>query len=113
MLNQTGCRDVFPPLQDGEDIEDLVRQIERLKSMKVKNNCICAGTTTADSVFYGMPRLYVYDCSKGQRYSAYCPVCGRGGSCADCTSAYLALKKWNKMQTNLRTPLFGGGLNGK
>jgi len=24
--------DMLPPLQDGEDIEDLVRQIERLKS---------------------------------------------------------------------------------
>ena len=85
--------------------------------MKVKKiiPCICADheATTADSVFYGMPRLYVYDCSKGQRYSAYCPECGRGSNYDDCKSAYLALKKWNKMQTNLRTPLFGGGLNGK
>ncbi len=82
--------------------------------MKVKNilPCICADheATAADSVFYGMPRLYV---SAGQRYSAYCPECGRGSNYDDCKSAYLALKKWNKMQTGLRMPvLFGGEDNG-
>jgi hypothetical protein len=82
--------------------------------MKVKSiiPCVCADheATAADSVFYGMPRLYV---SVGQRYSAYCPKCGRGGSMGEHKSAYLALKDWNKIQADLRTPvLFGGEHNG-
>lgn len=72
--------------------------------MKVKNiiPCICADheATVTDSVFYGMPKLYV---STGQRYSAYCPKCGRGGSMSEHKSAYYALKDWNRIQTNLRT----------
>ena len=78
--------------------------------MKVKKiiPCICAGhkAAEADSVFFGMPRLYV---SVGQRYSAYCPECGRGGSMGEHKSAYLALKSWNAMQNDLRAPVSFGG----
>lgn len=82
--------------------------------MKVKDiiPCICADheATAADSVSYRMPRLLV---SAGQRYSAYCPECGRGGSMGEHKSAYYALKYWNRIQTDLRTPIsFGGENNG-
>ena len=66
--------------------------------MKVDHieTCVCIDhePTAADSVYYGMPQLKV---TKGQKWSAFCPNCGRGG-CLDFKSQYLALADWNKMQ---------------
>lgn len=66
--------------------------------------CVCVDhkPDVADSCYYGMPQLKVsvgLDTSK-QFYTPYCPNCGRGG-CIEYKSAYLALKGWNKMQTEL------------
>ena len=62
--------------------------------------CVCIEhePTTADSVSYGMPQLVV---TRGQRYSAFCPNCGRGSKMDEHKSAYLALKAWNDTQERL------------
>ena len=67
--------------------------------------CVCVDhkPDVMDSCYYGMPQLKVsvgfVDTSR-QFYTPYCPNCGRGG-CIEYKSAYLALKGWNKMQTEL------------
>lgn len=67
--------------------------------------CICIGSepTVSDSVFYGMPILCPYNSNAEhkQYWDIKCPNCGRGGLFEE-KSAYLALKKWNKMQESLR-----------
>lgn len=57
--------------------------------MKVDHieTCVCIDhePTVADSVYYGMPQLKVI---KGQKWSAFCPNCGRGG-CLDLSRSIL------------------------
>ena len=69
--------------------------------MKVDHieTCICCDheSTCADSVYYGMPQLKVSGGGDQQRFTAYCPECGRGGV-VEHKSAFLALRSWNKMQ---------------
>lgn len=64
--------------------------------------CVCIEhiPMVADSVYYGMPQIKVSGGGKSQRFSPYCPECGRGG-CTEYKSAYLALKHWNEMQEHL------------
>ncbi len=66
--------------------------------------CICTKEkeNENDSVFHGMPILIV---DKNQYYSCQCPLCGRGGFFNGYRSSYLALKAWNKIQEELRTPI--------
>lgn len=67
--------------------------------------CICIDhkPTVADSVYYGMPQLKVSGnyLPHKQYWSAFCPNCGRGG-CMEEKSAYLALKRWNDLQSELQ-----------
>ena len=74
--------------------------------MKVKKiiPCICCDhePNAGDSVYYGMPQLKVTQGS--EFFEAYCPNCGRGGMFQH-KSAYLALKHWNELQSNLRKTL--------
>ena len=64
--------------------------------------CVCIDhePTCGDSVHYGMPQLKVAGGGKNQRFTPYCPNCGRGG-CSEHKSAYLALKDWNEMMERL------------
>lgn len=68
--------------------------------------CVCCDhePDCSDSVFFGMPQLRVCDSPSGTGYfTAFCPSCGRGGSFQYC-SAYLALRAWNAMQEDLKSP---------
>ena len=60
--------------------------------------CICCDhePNAGDSVYYSMPQLKV----SGKYFEVYCPNCGRSGI-NQYKSAYLALKAWNEMQTEL------------
>lgn len=66
--------------------------------------CICCEyePSSADSVYYGMPQLKVCGGKPTTFFEVFCPVCGRGGL-FQFKSAYLALKFWNDMQTDLRS----------
>lgn len=69
--------------------------------MKVDKILPCVCSVPVDYIkdsYDGMPRMTV---SFGQRYSAYCPKCGRGSELGDYKSAYLALRYWNKLQETL------------
>jgi hypothetical protein len=63
--------------------------------------CICTKDVDFNADGYnGMPILRVF--GGGDRYfDAKCPKCGRGGL-FQFKSAYLALRDWNEMQTELR-----------
>lgn len=75
--------------------------------MKIKIiPCVCTELKNdgSDSVYSGMPILYVtdyYESCDTQFYAAKCPKCGRGGL-IQYKSAYLALRAWNKMQKQVR-----------
>lgn len=71
--------------------------------------CVCIDhkPTDADSVYYGMPQLKVCGGKPNTWFEVYCPNCGRGGFFQD-KSAYLALKRWNEMQEQLRVPFHLG-----
>ena len=66
--------------------------------------CICCEhePSSDDSVYYGMPQLKVCGGKPTTYFEVFCPVCGRGGL-FQFKSAYLALKDWNDMQTQLRS----------
>lgn len=66
--------------------------------------CICCEhePCSGDSVYYGMPQLKVCGGKPTTYFEVFCPVCGRGGL-FQFKSAYLALKDWNAMQTELRS----------
>lgn len=72
--------------------------------MKTNNTkiipCICCENTN-DS---GLPQLQVTSSDIHTYYTAYCPNCGRGGI-FQFKSERSAIKNWNEMQTDLRTPL--------
>lgn len=73
--------------------------------MKVENivSCICCdGIESDNSSDFGMPQLVLHQFISGYSFSAFCPNCGRGSKLDDYKSAYLALKHWNKLQSDLR-----------
>ena len=64
--------------------------------------CVCVEhiPNCGDSVYYGMPQLKVSGGGSRQRFSPYCPNCGRCGI-SEHKSAYLALKYWNELMEKL------------
>lgn len=67
--------------------------------------CICAREAILQDEWSdeGMPQLIVRNgiTPHKQFWSAFCPKCGRGSKLDDYKSAYLALRNWNRFQSNL------------
>ena len=63
--------------------------------------CVCCDhePNAGDSVYYGMPHLMMGPNSLD--WVAVCPSCGRS-SLIEQRSAYLALKRWNEIQQNVK-----------